>query len=1069
MKRNIKKGLAILLSVILIISILQTSAVAGWFLESSTLSVGSQNGTPTAYTAGGATYDITSGWSLAINFQDPTATLDLTWTNTPAGANFSFSPAGITGSSTDSLLTITTSSSTPAGTYPFTVSATFDYTEFFNTKTYTRTATGTLTVDKADPSYTTPTGLNATYGQTLSDITLPSGFTWDAATSTSVGDIGSNPFTVTYTPSDTINYNTISSINVSVTVGKADPSYTTPTGLTATYGQTLADVTLPTGFSWDSPTSTAVGNAGNNTFTVTYTPTDTTHFNVNSGINVSITVSKVDPSYTTPTGLTATYGQTLADVSLPTGFSWDAATSTSVGDIGSNPFTVTFTPSDTVNYNTISGINVSVTVDKADPSYTTPSGLTATYGQSLADVSLPSGFTWDDATTTSVGNAGDNDFTVTFTPSDTANYNTISGINVSVTVDKADPSYTTPTGLTATYGQSLADVSLPSGFTWDDATTTSVGNAGDNDFTVTFTPSDTANYNTISGINVSVTVSKAELNVTAVNKTMIYSDTVPAPTDSTTGLVGTDTLASLGITLSTTATSSSNAGTYPITVNGPSVLENYSPIYTDGTLTINPKSISTYTINTIPTQSYYSAPLTPTVTIPGLTVGTDFTVKYTNNNAVGTATATATGIGNYTGTTSTPFTITYGYIPPYTGPSGGGDGQATIASNIELIITFDGNRVIITADLPGAAFDYESLMQEIIESAQSFVDTGYIPIVNLNVPDASTNPFEFKLDGAQLSELADSTNALLLINSPVGSVRFDADAVDSLASQAGTKDVTVKIAKVSSSELSSNYPDYVGQTVYDITVSAGGSNITTFGGGEITVSVPYTPTQDELDNGIVIYYMSATGPVMVTDCSYDAETGMVSFVTNHLSKFAIGYISAAGSATDWYAEYLDYLSARGILDPQTFSPNSNITRAEFVTILAAIDGADLSGYTSASFNDVSSSDAYFGAVEWAADNSIILGYDGNFKPNDSITRQDICTILMRYADLVDFILPQKVEATSFTDQSDIASYADDAVSGMQQAGILDGFENGSFLPTNNTTQAQAAKIFTVLMQLMIEY
>ncbi len=209
---------------------------------------------------------------------------------------------------------------------------------------------------------------------------------------------------------------------------------------------------------------------------------------------------------------------------------------------------------------------------------------------------------------------------------------------------------------------------------------------------------------------------------------------------------------------------------------------------------------------------------------------------------------------------------------------------------------------------------------------------------------------------------------------------------------------------------------------------------------------------------------------MVTDCSYDAETGMVSFVTNHLSKFAIGYISAAGSATDWYAEYLDYLSARGILDPQTFSPNSNITRAEFVTILTAINGADLSGYTSASFNDVSSSDAYFGAVEWAADNSIILGYDdGSFKPNDSITRQDICTILMRYADLVDFILPQKVEATSFTDQADIASYADDAVSGMQQAGILDGFENGSFLPTNNTTQAQAAKIFTVLMQLMIEY
>ncbi len=116
-----------------------------------------------------------------------------------------------------------------------------------------------------------------------------------------------------------------------------------------------------------------------------------------------------------------------------------------------------------------------------------------------------------------------------------------------------------------------------------------------------------------------------------------------------------------------------------------------------------------------------------------------------------------------------------------------------------------------------------------------------------------------------------------------------------------------------------------------------------------------------------------------------------------------------------------------------------------------------------------SSDAYFGAVEWAADNGIILGYNGLFSPADTITRQDICTILMRYADLVGFVLPLKAEALTFPDDALIAPYAADAVSAMQQAGIINGFDDGTFSPTSNTTQAQAAKIFSVFMQLMIQY
>ena len=77
---------------------------------------------------------------------------------------------------------------------------------------------------------------------------------------------------------------------------------------------------------------------------------------------------------------------------------------------------------------------VNFTIAKANPSYKVPQNLEAIEGQTLAKVKLPEGFTWEQPTTTSVGNPGTNTFTVTYTPADTDNYNTIEGINVTLKV-----------------------------------------------------------------------------------------------------------------------------------------------------------------------------------------------------------------------------------------------------------------------------------------------------------------------------------------------------------------------------------------------------------------------------------------------------------------------------------------------------------------------------------------------------------------------------------------------------------------------------------------------------------
>ena len=216
-----------------------------------------------------------------------------------------------------------------------------------------------FTINKADPTPDAVTGLTAAFGKKLSDVTLPTGWTWDAP-DTSVGDVGNNTFAATFTPTDTANYNNYSAnLTVAVTAISATP--TAVGTLNATYGDTLADVDLPTPedgtWAWKDAGTTSVGNAGEQTFKAVFTPSSPNYTAVEQ--DVTINVAKADPTPDAVTGLTVAYGKTLADVTLPDGWTWDAP-ATSVGNVGNNPFAATYTPTDTDNYNTL---NQSLTVN----------------------------------------------------------------------------------------------------------------------------------------------------------------------------------------------------------------------------------------------------------------------------------------------------------------------------------------------------------------------------------------------------------------------------------------------------------------------------------------------------------------------------------------------------------------------------------------------------------------------------------------------------------------------------------------------------------------------------------
>ncbi|MBF0102531.1 MAG: cadherin domain-containing protein, partial [Desulfobacterales bacterium] len=252
--------------------------------------------------------------------------------------------------------------------------------------------------------------------------------------------------------------------------------------------------------------------------------TDAGNYTVSSTGSTTATISKATPTITTwPTASPITYGQTVststltgATPSVPGSFTFN--TPDIKPNAGTASYAITFTPTDTANYLTVSG-SISVTVNKATPTITTwPTASALIYGQLLSESSLTGGIssvpgTFAFTTPDTKPNAGAAIQSVTFTPADTANYSPVIG-TVTVTVTKATPTVSAwPTASAISYGQTLSDASItgstasvPGTFAF--TTTTTKPNAGTASHAVTFTPTDTANYNTVSG-TVSVMVNKA--------------------------------------------------------------------------------------------------------------------------------------------------------------------------------------------------------------------------------------------------------------------------------------------------------------------------------------------------------------------------------------------------------------------------------------------------------------------------------------------------------------------------------------------------------------------------------
>ena len=163
---------------------------------------------------------------------------------------------------------------------------------------------------------------------------------------------------------------------------------------------------------------------------------------------------------------------------------------------------------------------------------------------------------------------------------------------------------------------------------------------------------------------------------------------------------------------------------------------------------------------------------------------------------------------------------------------------------------------------------------------------------------------------------------------------------------------------------------------------------------------------------------------------------------------------------DWFYDDVRYVYESGLMNGTAeglFSPDLFTSRAMIVTVLWRLSGSPVVNYYMP-FADVDQASWYAEAVRWAASCGIVAGYDnGNFGPNDPITREQLAAILYRCAAYrqEDTSIGADTNILSFTDAASVSEYAVPALQWACGAGILQGAD-GALLPTHPATRAQTA-------------
>ena len=237
-------------------------------------------------------------------------------------------------------------------------------------------------------------------------------------------------------------------------------------------------------------------------------------------------------------------------------------------------------------------------------------------------------------------------------------------------------------------------------------------------------------------------------------------------------------------------------------------------------------------------------------------------------------------------------------------------------------------------------------------------------------------------------------------------------------------------------------------------------------GGTVTMTcstqnaeIHYTTDGSAPTNSSARYTAPITVPKGTTVRACAVLAGMDSSPVTAVTWSANGNVMKDVAVTDWYYDALDRAVSMGVINgtaPDVMSPNTAVTRAQFVTMLYRLAGAEASG-AEVPFTDAAAGQYYYAPLCWAVQNEIVNGYEDNtFRPGNVITRAELSAMLARYLRSAGHALPNDRSVLErFDDADSIPDWAVESLAAMAALGIVNGYENHTIGAARSTTRAEA--------------
>ncbi|MFV0441924.1 MAG: S-layer homology domain-containing protein [Lachnospirales bacterium] len=173
------------------------------------------------------------------------------------------------------------------------------------------------------------------------------------------------------------------------------------------------------------------------------------------------------------------------------------------------------------------------------------------------------------------------------------------------------------------------------------------------------------------------------------------------------------------------------------------------------------------------------------------------------------------------------------------------------------------------------------------------------------------------------------------------------------------------------------------------------------------------------------------------------------------------------SDSSWFDNSVDFVTSHELFEGVSqgeFAPNENMSRAMLATVLMRLDDGN-SG--TSSFDDVPSNAWYADSVGWAANAGVINGTgDGNFRPNDDITREQLAVMMYNYANYANLDTSSSSQSY-FNDSAEVSFWASDAMDWAITNGLIQG-SNNNLNPSNNATRAEVSAVVERFVSFMVK-